>query len=53
MVGYVCKYTPLELIECFGEDCMKIDPDVKNFEKSDAPCILICAHIQKQYLKSA
>lgn len=36
MVGYVCKYTPLELIECFGEDCMKIDPDVKNFEKSDA-----------------
>lgn len=36
MIGYVCKYTPLELLECFGESCMKIDPGVNNFEKSDA-----------------
>lgn len=36
MIGYVCKYTPVELLECFGESCTRIDPDVNNFEKSDA-----------------
>lgn len=36
MIGYVCKYTPTELIRCFDEDTIRIEPNVSNFEKSDA-----------------
>lgn len=36
MIGYICKYTPVELIRCFDEETIRIEPNVTNFEKSDA-----------------
>ncbi|WMJ80560.1 acyl-CoA dehydratase activase [Clostridium sp. MB40-C1] len=35
MIGYVCKYTPIEILESFGEEVMKIDPYITNFHNSD------------------
>lgn len=34
MIGYVCKYTPIEIMEAFDEEVMKIEPDITSFEKS-------------------
>lgn len=35
MVGYVCKYTPSLIIECFGEDTIRIDPELSSSEMAD------------------
>ena len=34
MTGYVCKYTPVELIEAFGEETVKIEPHVRTHESA-------------------
>ncbi|HHU63809.1 MAG TPA: 3-hydroxyacyl-ACP dehydratase [Clostridiales bacterium] len=39
MVGYVCKYTPIHIIESFGEKVHKIDPLPANFDNADC-----CTH---------
>jgi predicted CoA-substrate-specific enzyme activase len=35
MMHYVCKYTPIELIEAFGEPCELLDDLASDFELSD------------------
>mgnify|MGYP000849548616 CR=1 FL=1 len=35
MIGYVCKYTPVHIIESFGEQAIKIDPHVRGFDKAE------------------
>ena len=35
MIGYICKYTPVEIFEAFGESVMRIDPVVDNFNNAD------------------
>jgi len=36
MVGYVCKYTPIEIIKAFDEDVVRIEPEDKTYELSEA-----------------
>lgn len=36
MIGYVCKYTPIDILKSFGEETVKIDPSISNFNTSDA-----------------
>lgn len=35
MVGYVCKYTPNLIMECFGEDTVRLDPELSSSEMAD------------------
>ncbi len=35
MIYYVCKYTPLELFQGFGEECSVLEEMPENFELSD------------------
>lgn len=35
MIGYLCKYTPIHIIESFGEDTYKINPHIHTFNKSN------------------
>lgn len=34
MIAYICKYTPIEVIEAFGEEAYKIEPTIFNFDKA-------------------
>lgn len=36
MVGYVCKYTPYLILENFGEGTVRIEPEIDNYEISNA-----------------
>ncbi|NYE57086.1 acyl-CoA dehydratase activase [Carboxydothermus ferrireducens] len=36
MVGYVCKYTPVEIIEAFGEKPERIESGGKSYERAEA-----------------
>ncbi|MFA9375451.1 MAG: acyl-CoA dehydratase activase [Lachnotalea sp.] len=36
MIGYVCKYTPIEIFESMGIPTCRIEPDVTNFDQADA-----------------
>lgn len=36
MIGYVCKYTPIEIFEGFGEKNIRIEPQVASFDRADA-----------------
>ena len=36
MIGYVCKYTPVEVFEAFGEEIVRIEPSYDNFNNADA-----------------
>lgn len=36
MISYVCKYTPIEIFQCFDEETNRIEPSCCTFEKSDA-----------------
>ena len=35
MIGYICKYTPIEIFEALGEETCRIEPDVTNFNQAD------------------
>lgn len=35
MIGFVCKYTPIELFEAMGEEVQRISPEVTSFVKAD------------------
>lgn len=35
MIGYVCKYTPINIIESFGEKTLRIEPSISNFNNAD------------------
>ena len=35
MIHYVCKYTPVELLKGFGEECAVLEEMPENFEMSD------------------
>ena len=35
MIGYICKYTPIEIFKAFGEETCRIEPDVTNFNQAD------------------
>jgi len=35
MIGYVCKYTPVELVESFGIPTQKLEPSVSRFDHAD------------------
>lgn len=35
MLGYICKYTPLEVMEALGEEMVRIEPRVNTFSKAD------------------
>lgn len=35
MIGYVCKYAPIEIFEAFGEKVSRIEPTVTAFDYSD------------------
>ncbi len=39
MIYYVCKYTPIEMLAGFGEECRAFDSLPDNFDRSDS-----CAH---------
>ena len=36
MIGYVCKYTPAELLEAMGAEMVRIEPEVTDFDQADA-----------------
>ena len=36
MIYYVCKYTPIELIEALGGKCAKMEPLPDNFDTADS-----------------
>ncbi len=36
MVGYICKYTPIEIIEAFGEEPVRLESGFKSHEKAEA-----------------
>lgn len=36
MVGYICKYTPVEVIEAFGEDPVRLESGYKSHEHAEA-----------------
>ncbi|MGI5978299.1 MAG: acyl-CoA dehydratase activase [Oscillospiraceae bacterium] len=36
MIGWVCKYTPVEVLEAMGAKPVRIDPSVTNFDEADA-----------------
>lgn len=35
MIGYICKYTPIEIFEAMGEEVKRIEPEVTNFNQAD------------------
>ncbi len=35
MIAYLCKYTPIELLEAFGTPVKMMEPDVTNFSQAD------------------
>ena len=35
MLGYICKYAPIEVIESMGVEMKRIDPQVTNFTQAD------------------
>lgn len=35
MIGYICKYTPVEVIESFGEKMVRMDPSVSGFDRAE------------------
>ena len=35
MIGYICKYTPVEIFEAFGEEVKRLEPDVAGFNQAD------------------
>lgn len=35
MLGYICKYTPVEILEAFGEEIELVEPHVTNFTQAD------------------
>ncbi|WP_271629226.1 acyl-CoA dehydratase activase [Caldicellulosiruptor sp. DIB 104C] len=35
MIGYVCKYTPIEIIKAFGEDVFCIEPEISSYENAE------------------
>lgn len=36
MIGYICKYTPIDLIKFLGAEPFRIEPSVKSFDRADA-----------------
>lgn len=36
MIGYICKYTPIEVFMALGEEVERIEPEVTSFEQADA-----------------
>ena len=35
MLGYICKYAPIEVFESMGVEMKRIDPQVSNFTQAD------------------
>lgn len=35
MLGYICKYTPIEIFESLGVEIKRIEPQVSNFHQAD------------------
>ena len=35
MLGYICKYAPVEIFESMGVDMERIEPEVTNFSQAD------------------
>ena len=35
MLGYVCKYAPVEIFEYMGAEMCRIEPEVTNFSQAD------------------
>lgn len=35
MIGYICKYTPIEILESMGEEVERIEPEVASFNQAD------------------
>ena len=35
MIGYICKYTPVEVFEAMGEEVVRIEPEVTSFNQAD------------------
>ncbi len=35
MIGYICKYTPIEIFEALGEQVERIEPEVNTFNQAD------------------
>lgn len=39
MLGYICKYAPVEVFESMGVQMERIEPDVTNFNQAEIRCI--------------
>ena len=37
MLGYVCKYTPMELFEAMDTEITRLEPSVTDFNHADTP----------------
>lgn len=35
MIGYICKYTPIEVFEAMGEEVRRIEPEAASFNQAD------------------
>ena len=35
MLGYICKYAPVEIFESMGTKMRRIEPDVTNFNQAE------------------
>lgn len=50
MIGYVCKYTPVEVFEAMGVEIRRIQPEVTNFNQADTLMHPnICSFKQQMY----
>lgn len=36
MINYICKYTPIDIVQFLGDTPLKIEPSVNGFDKADA-----------------
>ncbi len=36
MIGYVCKYAPVEALEAMGAEMVRVEPSATNFDRADA-----------------
>ena len=47
MIGYTCKYTPIELLSAFGAECVELNQESENFDYAqDLTHMNMCSHIK-------
>ena len=37
MIGYSCKYAPVELVAAYGEEALLLDAETSDFSRAETP----------------